>query len=64
MEDNQMKQIQMKELLQKGHHKDDLYTLEELITSCEELGLFKIQQVMDGKNETGLWTFEVMDGDY
>ena len=54
----------MKELLQKGHHKDDLYTLEELITSCEELGLFKIQQVMDGEKETGLWTFEVVDGDY
>ena len=56
-----MKQIQMKELLQKGHHKDDLYTLEELITSCEELGLFKIQQVFDGENETGLWTFEIME---
>lgn len=39
--------------------KDDLYTLEELITSCEELGLFKIQKVMDGETDTGLWTFEV-----
>ena len=38
----------MKEIIRKGHCKDDLYTLEELITSCEELGLFKIQQVMDG----------------
>lgn len=59
-----MKQIQMKEIIRKGHCKDDLYTLEELITSCEELGLFKIQQVMDGEKETGLWTFEVEDGDY
>ena len=51
----------MKELIKKGHCKDDLYTLEELITSCEELGLFKIQQVFDGENETGLWTFEIME---
>ena len=55
-----MKQIQLKDIIKK----DDLYTLEELITSCEELGLFKIQQVMNGEKETGLFTFEVVDGDY
>lgn len=34
--------------------KEDLYTLDELITSCEELGLFKIQKVLDGDVDTGL----------
>lgn len=56
-----IKTVQMKELLQQGVSKDNLFSLEELITSCEELGLFKIQQVLDGENETGLWTFEVVD---
>jgi len=50
-----MKTIQLDDL--KG---DNVYTLEELITSCEELGRFKIQQVLDGENETGLFTFEVV----
>lgn len=56
-----MKTVQLHTLLQQGVSKDKLYTLEELITSCEELGLFKIQQVLDGENETGLWTFEVVE---
>ena len=56
-----MKTVQMKQLLQKGISKDELYTLEELITSCEELGLFKIEKVLDGENDTGLWTFEVIE---
>lgn len=59
-----MKTIQMNDLIKQGTSKEELYSLEELITSCEELGLFKIQQVIDGEKETGLWTFEVMDGDY
>jgi len=56
-----IKTIQMNTLLQQGVSRDNLYTLEELITSCEELGLVKIQQVLDGENETGLWTFEVVE---
>lgn len=56
-----MKKVQVSDLLKQGVPKDKLYTLEELITSCEELGLFRIQQVMDGENETGLWTFEIAD---
>lgn len=51
-----MKTIQLKDL---KCNKDDLYTLDELITSCEELGLFHIQKVLDGEIDTGLWTFEV-----
>ena len=56
-----IKTVQMNDLLQQGVTKDNLFSLEELITSCEELGLFKIQQVLDGENETGLWTFEVVE---
>lgn len=56
-----IKTVQMNDLLQQGVTRDNLFSLEELITSCEELGLFKIQQVLDGENETGLWTFEVVD---
>lgn len=56
-----MKTVQMNALLKKGVGKENLFTLEELITSCEELGLFKIQQVLDGENETGLWTLEVVE---
>jgi len=39
----------------------DLYSLEELITSCEELGLFKIQRVVENGVETPYWTFEVIE---
>ena len=56
-----IKTVQMNDLLQQGVSKDNLFSLEELITSCEELGLFRIQQVLDGENETGLWTFEVVE---
>lgn len=56
-----IKTVQMNDLLQQGVTRDNLFSLEELITSCEELGLFKIQQVLDGENETGLWTFEVVE---
>ena len=47
--------------VQKSDVTGELYTLEELITSCEELGLFKIQKVYDGDIETDLWTFEVVE---
>ena len=50
-----LKTVQLKEVEGKT------YTIEELITSCEELGLFKIQKVFDGDKDTGLWTFEVVD---
>lgn len=38
-----------------------MHTTEELVTMCEELGLFKIHKVMDGENETDLWTFTIID---
>lgn len=38
----------------------DLYSLEELITSCEELGLFKIHRVVENGVETPYFTFEVI----
>ena len=40
---------------------DKLYSLEELITSCEELGLFKIQRVVENGVETPYFTFEVLE---
>ena len=51
-----MKTIQIKDI-----NVDNAYSTEELITTCEELGLFRIHKVMNGENETGLWTLEVLD---
>ena len=37
--------------------KDELFTLEELILSCEELGGFEIRRVTENENNTEFWTF-------
>ena len=53
--------MELKKVQLSNVKKDETYSLEELITTCEELGLFKIQKVFDGKTDTGLWTFEVLE---